>query len=84
MQLIGGLALPGDRLGLRIDGERENFCDRHREASALDWIADSGSAAAVEKIESLRDSEQGRRIWNEFRPVAMVTLGRLQARAEGN
>jgi len=48
--------------------------------AALDWLTDAGSQEATDRIEHLRNTEQGRRIWNEFRPVAMVTLGRLQAR----
>jgi HEAT repeat protein len=68
--LIEGIA--SSRIAVRMDA-----------LSALDWTATSGSEAAVTQLNQLRDTEQGRRIWNEFRPVAMVTLGRLEARASG-
>ena len=49
---------------------------------ALDEIASEGSEAAVEKIEELRETEEGRAIWNNFAREALPIEARLRARAQ--
>jgi len=48
---------------------------------AIDRIATEGSTAAVEKIDELREQEEGRNIWTRFKQEALPTQGRLAARA---
>ena len=49
---------------------------------ALDEIAIEGSEAAVEKIEELRETEEGRAIWTQFSREALPIEARLRARAQ--
>jgi HEAT repeat protein len=49
--------------------------------SSLDRIATSGSQAAVDKIEELRETEEGRSIWNNFSREALPTQARLRNRS---
>lgn len=49
---------------------------------ALDHIAVRGSAAAVEKIEKMRQTEEGRAIWNHIKQLAIPTQARLRVRAQ--
>jgi hypothetical protein len=49
--------------------------------SALDRIATGGSQAAVDKIEELRETEEGRSIWNNFSREALPTQARLRNRS---
>ncbi len=49
--------------------------------SALDRIATHGSQAAVDKIEELRETEEGRSIWNNFSREALPTQARLRNRS---
>lgn len=48
---------------------------------ALDHAAIRGSAEAVQKIEQLRETEQGRSIWTNFSREALPVQARLRARA---
>ena len=48
---------------------------------ALDLVATRGSAAAVQRIDELRESEEGRAIWNQFAREALPVRARLIARA---
>ena len=47
---------------------------------ALDHIAANGSQAGIDKIEELRSQEEGRAIWNQFKPIALPIQARLRAR----
>ena len=49
---------------------------------ALDRVATEGSEAAIEKIEQLREQEQGRAIWNQFAREALPIEARLRARMQ--
>jgi len=49
---------------------------------ALDEVAEDGSEAAVEKIEELRETEEGRAIWTQFAREALPIEARLRARAQ--
>jgi HEAT repeat protein len=51
--------------------------------SALDRVAVSGSQAAVDKIEELRETEEGRSVWNNFSREALPTQARLRNRSAG-
>jgi hypothetical protein len=48
---------------------------------ALDRIAVNGSEAAVDKIQKLRETEEGRSIWTQFRKQALPVQARLRTRA---
>jgi hypothetical protein len=48
---------------------------------ALDHCADTGSAAAVTRIEELQRAEEGRAIWNQVKTLALATASRLRHRA---
>jgi hypothetical protein len=47
---------------------------------ALDWIAVDGSRAAVQRLNELREQEEGRAIWTQFAKEAIPVQGRLIAR----
>jgi hypothetical protein len=49
--------------------------------TAIDRIAVRGNAAAVAKIEDLREHEEGRSIWTNFSREALPTQARLRNRA---
>lgn len=51
--------------------------------AALDRVAVSGSQAAIDKIDELREQEEGRAIWNEFSREALPIQARLRARLGG-
>jgi HEAT repeat protein len=51
--------------------------------AALDRIATHGSAEAVEKINQLREVEEGRAIWTQFSREALPIQARLRTRGEG-
>lgn len=48
--------------------------------AALDHVATHGDQAAIDKIEQLRDAEEGRAVWNQFSKEALPTQARLRAR----
>lgn len=50
---------------------------------AVDWVATSGSTAAVEAIDRVRAAEEGRSSWNQIKDLAMAVRARLGARASG-
>lgn len=49
---------------------------------ALDRIAVSGSQAAIDKIEHLRETEEGRGVWTAFKRQALPAQARLRARMQ--
>ncbi|MFT5357311.1 MAG: hypothetical protein ACI9KE_004545 [Polyangiales bacterium] len=49
--------------------------------AALDRVATEGSQAAVDKIDELRDTEEGRSVWTNFSREALPIQARLRARA---
>ena len=51
--------------------------------AALDRVATNGSQAAIDKIDELREQEEGRAIWNEFSREALPIQARLRARLGG-
>lgn len=51
--------------------------------SAIDRIATQGSEEAVEKIDELQETEEGRSIWTQFSREALPIQARLRTRAEG-
>ena len=51
--------------------------------AAIDRVAVSGSQAAIDKIDELREREEGRAIWNEFSREALPIQARLRARLGG-
>jgi len=51
--------------------------------SALDFVAIKGSKAAVEKIDQLEATEDGRSIWNNFKREALPVRSRLLLRGRG-
>lgn len=51
--------------------------------SALDRVATSGSQAAIDKIDELRRTEEGRAVWNAFSREALPIQARLRARMGG-
>lgn len=51
--------------------------------AALDRVATEGSQAAIDKIDQLREQEEGRAIWNEFSREALPIQARLRARLGG-
>ena len=48
---------------------------------ALDYAANTGSAAAVARISELQRTEQGRAIWNHTQSLALAVQARLASRA---
>jgi HEAT repeat protein len=50
--------------------------------SALDFIATKGSKDAVQKIDDLEKTEDGRSIWNNFKREALPTRSRLLLRGQ--
>lgn len=50
---------------------------------AIDWVATTGSAEAVAKIDQVRSAEDGRSSWNQIQSLAMAVRARLQARGHG-
>lgn len=48
--------------------------------SALDHVATQGDQAAIDKIEHLRETEEGRAVWGQFRKEALPIEARLRAR----
>lgn len=50
--------------------------------SALDFIATKGSAVAVERIDHLEATEDGRSIWNNFKREALPIRSRLLLRGQ--
>ncbi|MFK7992300.1 MAG: HEAT repeat domain-containing protein [Sandaracinaceae bacterium] len=48
---------------------------------ALDWVSTSGSPEAVEAIDTVRRTEEGRSSWNQIKDLAMAIRARLLARA---
>ncbi len=50
---------------------------------AVDHIAVRGSQAGIDKIEELRDQEQGRAIWEQFKSIALPIQARLRSRLPG-
>jgi len=50
---------------------------------ALDFIAVAGSQAALDKIERLRETEEGRSIWTNFAREALPVQARLRTRMQG-
>lgn len=51
--------------------------------SALDFIATKGSKVAVERIDQLEATEDGRSIWNNFKREALPARARLLLRTQG-
>jgi HEAT repeat protein len=51
--------------------------------AALDRIAVEGAPKAVAKIQDMREEEEGRSIWTQFRREALPIQARLRARAQG-
>lgn len=51
---------------------------------ALDWVATSGSQAAVEAIDTLAEQEAGRQSWNNVRELAMAVRSHLAHRSESD
>ena len=49
---------------------------------AIDRIASHGSQAAVDRIDELKEQEEGRQIWNQFKREALPIQARLRARGE--
>ena len=47
---------------------------------ALDFVATSGSAEAVAKIEAIRKNEEGRAIWNHTKDLALAVSARMSGR----
>lgn len=47
---------------------------------ALDFVATSGSAEAVAKIETIRKNEEGRAIWNHTKDLALAVSARMSGR----
>ncbi len=47
---------------------------------ALDFVATSGSAAAIEKLEELRTREEGQSRWEQIKSLAMAVSARLSTR----
>jgi HEAT repeat protein len=54
---------------------------RNEILSAIDFVAVSGSKAAVEKIDDMEIREDGRSIWNNFKREALPTRSRLAIRS---
>ena len=51
--------------------------------AALDRVANEGSQEAVDKIEELRETEEGRAVWTNFSREALPIQARLRARLGG-
>ena len=51
--------------------------------AALDRVATDGSQEAVDKIDELRDTEEGRSVWTNFSREALPIQARLRARLGG-
>lgn len=47
---------------------------------AVDWVATSGSEAAVNKLDEIRETEEGRSSWNQIKELAMAVRARLSVR----
>lgn len=62
----------------KLDDQRELV--RGDALSALDFIAVKGSPEAVQKIDQVRKTEEGRAIWNHVKERALSTQARLAAR----
>jgi HEAT repeat protein len=56
---------------------------RHEALAAIDYIAVNGSRAAIDAIDKVREREEGRSIWNNFKREALPTRSRLAARTSG-
>ncbi|MCB9661419.1 MAG: hypothetical protein R3B40_23465 [Polyangiales bacterium] len=81
--MIGLLAADNDEAsmtGLAAQLGNANFPVRFAALLALDHIAANGSQAGIDKIEELRSQEEGRAIWNQFKPIALPIQARLRAR----
>ena len=51
---------------------------------ALDHVATAGSQKAIDKIDELRKTEQGRAVWTSFRGEALPIQARLRSRLKRN